>query len=43
LKTWLYLKDFHYSQHFLCDRITVLARAGKRWTHYRDIMFAPSV
>ncbi|HYI77313.1 MAG TPA: 2'-5' RNA ligase family protein [Chryseolinea sp.] len=43
LKTWLYLKDFHYSQHFLCDRITVLARAGKRWTHYRDIMFAPAV
>jgi len=43
LKTWLYLKDFHYSQHFLCDRITVLARAGKRWTHYRDILFSPSL
>jgi 2'-5' RNA ligase len=43
LKTWLYLKDFHYSQHFLCDRITVLARAGKRWTHYRDIMFSPAI
>jgi len=42
LKTWLYLKDFHYSQHFLCDRITVLARAGKKWTHYRDILFGSS-
>ncbi len=39
VKTWLYLKDFHYSQHFLCDRITVLARGGKRWVHYKDIMF----
>lgn len=39
VKTWLYLKDFHYSQHFLCDRITVLARGGKSWIRYRDIMF----
>lgn len=39
LKTWPYLKDFSYSQHFLCDRITVLARAGKRWIHYTDIEF----
>jgi 2'-5' RNA ligase len=39
IKTWLYLKDFQYSQHFLCDRITVLARGGKRWMHYRDIKF----
>ena len=43
LKTWLYLKDLHYSQHFVCDRITVLARAGKRWAHYRDILFSPSL
>ena len=39
LKAWPYLKDFSYSQHFLCDRITVLARAENRWIHYKDIMF----
>ena len=39
LKTWLYLKDFKYSQHFHCDRITVLARRKKRWVPYREIMF----
>lgn len=39
LKTWPYLKDFPYSQHFLCDRITVLARAEGQWVHYRDLMF----
>jgi len=39
LKAWPYLKDFSYSQHFLCDRITILARAEKQWIHYRDIVF----
>ena len=39
LKCWAYLKDLSYSQHFLCDRITVLARGDKKWVHYRDIMF----
>jgi 2'-5' RNA ligase len=39
LKAWPYLKDLPYSQHFLCDRITVLARAANRWIHYKDIMF----
>jgi hypothetical protein len=39
LKTWPYLKEFAYSQHFLCDRITVLGRADNRWIHYKDIMF----
>ncbi|HEY5749888.1 MAG TPA: 2'-5' RNA ligase family protein [Chryseolinea sp.] len=38
LKAWPYLKDLPYSQHFLCDRITVLARAENRWVHYRDIL-----
>jgi 2'-5' RNA ligase len=40
LKAWPYLKDFQYSQHFLCDRITVLARSENRWVHYKDILFA---
>ncbi|WP_333821410.1 2'-5' RNA ligase family protein [Ohtaekwangia sp.] len=39
LKAWPYLKDLPYSQHFLCDRITVLARAENQWIHYKDIMF----
>lgn len=39
LKAWPYLKDFRYSQHFLCDRITVLARSNNQWIHYKDIMF----
>ncbi|HEX5169526.1 MAG TPA: 2'-5' RNA ligase family protein [Cyclobacteriaceae bacterium] len=39
LKCWPYLKSLHYSQHFTCDRITVLARFDKRWVHYRDIEF----
>ncbi len=38
-KTWSYLKDFSYSQHFLCDRITVLTREQTKWIHYKDIMF----
>lgn len=40
LRCWPYLKGLRYSnQHFLCDRITVLARADRKWTHYRDIRF----
>jgi hypothetical protein len=39
---WPYLKDFHYSQHFLCDRITVLARTENRWNQYREIPFGDS-
>lgn len=40
LKCWPYLKELNYSnQHFLCDRITVLARTGKKWVHYKDICF----
>jgi 2'-5' RNA ligase len=40
LRCWPYLKGLNYSnQHFLCDRITVLARSDKKWMHYKDIMF----
>jgi 2'-5' RNA ligase len=40
LRCWPYLKRLNYSnQHFLCDRITVLARSDKKWTHYKDILF----
>lgn len=40
LRCWPYLKGLNYSnQHFLCDRITVLARNEGRWMHYKDIMF----
>ena len=39
LKAWLHLQDFQYTQDFLCDRITVIARHSDRWIHYRDIMF----
>ena len=39
LKAWPYLKDLPYSQHFLCDRITVLARGENQWVHYKDILF----
>lgn len=40
LKCWPYLKELNYSnQHFTCDRITVLARNGKKWMHYKDICF----
>lgn len=39
LRCWPYLKGLNYSnQHFLCDRITVLARGHSRWAHYRDIL-----
>ena len=40
LRCWPYLKGLNYSnQHFLCDRITVLARSGKTWNHHKDILF----
>ena len=38
-KAWPHLQDFRYTQDFLCDRITVLARSGNGWLHYRDILF----
>jgi 2'-5' RNA ligase len=38
LRCWPYLKGLHYSnQHFLCDKITVLARTERKWMHYKDI------
>lgn len=40
LKCWPYLSGLNYSnQHFLCDRITVLARSETKWVHYKDILF----
>jgi hypothetical protein len=40
LRCWPYLKGLRYSnQHFLCDRITVLARTDRKWSHYKDIVF----
>jgi hypothetical protein len=40
LRCWPYLKGLRYSnQHFLCDRITVLARVDRKWTRYKDIVF----
>ncbi len=39
LKAWPYLKDLPYSQHFLCDRITLLARVENKWMTYKEIMF----
>ncbi|HEX8041957.1 MAG TPA: 2'-5' RNA ligase family protein [Chryseosolibacter sp.] len=43
LRCWPYLKGLHYSnQYFLCDRITVLARTERKWTHYRDILLGGS-
>lgn len=39
LKCWPYLKGLHYSQHFTCDRITVLAKSERKWAHYKDITF----
>jgi len=39
LMAWPYLKDLPYSQHFLCDRITVLARINDKWITYKEIMF----
>jgi 2'-5' RNA ligase len=44
LRCWPYLKGLRYSnQHFLCDRITVLARIEKKWTHYKDIAFGKTI
>lgn len=40
LRCWPYLKSLKYgNQHFLCDRITVLAKSEKYWVHYKDILF----
>ena len=40
LRSWPYLKGLNYSnQHFLCDRITVLACSERKWIHYKDILF----
>lgn len=39
LKAWPYLKDFTYSQHFTCDRISVFGRVGKQWTLCQEIPF----
>lgn len=39
LKCWPYLKSLSYSQHFTCDRLTILARTDNKWAHYRDIEF----
>lgn len=39
LKAWLHLQDFQYTQDFLCDRITVLARKENTWLPYREIIF----
>lgn len=40
LRCWPYLKGLNYSnQHFLCDRITVLARSDKKWVPYKEILF----
>ena len=40
LRCWPYLKGLRYSnQHFLCDRITVLARADRKWMPYKEICF----
>ena len=40
LRCWPYLKGLHYSnQYFHCDRITVMARCDRKWTHYKDILF----
>jgi 2'-5' RNA ligase len=38
-KCWPELQNLNYSQHFLCDRITILARGEQgHWMHYHDIM-----
>lgn len=40
LRCWPYLKGLRYSnQHFLCDRITVLGRADRKWMPYKEIVF----
>lgn len=40
LKAWPYFENVHYSQHFTCDHITVLQRAGTRWIPYEQIPLA---
>lgn len=43
LRCWPYLKSLRYgNQHFHCDRITVLEKRDRQWTHYKDIMFGES-
>lgn len=39
LKAMPYLKSLRYSQHFTCDRITVLGRSERKWVHYQDVEF----
>jgi 2'-5' RNA ligase len=44
LRCWPYLKGLNYSnQHFLCDRITVLARTERKWMHYKDVILGGQV
>jgi hypothetical protein len=44
LRCWPYLKGLNYSnQHFLCDRITVLAKTSDKWIHYKDIEFGGAI
>lgn len=38
LRCWPYLKGLRYSnQHFLCDSITVLGRAERKWYKFKEI------
>lgn len=39
-KAWPYFQNIHYSNNFICDRITVLERAGNRWIPYEQIPLA---
>jgi 2'-5' RNA ligase len=39
-RVWTELKHLNYSNHFLCDRLTVLKwSVSQRWDHYMDISF----
>lgn len=40
VKVWKDLKSISFSDHFLCDHITVLKKNRHRWVHYIDIPFA---
>lgn len=40
ITVWKSLKNLSYSQSFLCDHITVLKRAPRKWIHYIDLPFA---
>ena len=40
MKVWKSLKHLSYSDYFLCDHITVLKRAPRKWVHYIDLEFA---